>query len=745
MAHIDSLYIKHFRGVTQELTLDFPKKRISILFGENGTGKTSIVDAIDLATNRNPGSIKDKRGGNTANLPSLDATAPTEIRLKSLNRNCRVTIGKGAPKFDSDGGMETRILRRSNVQRFIEASASDKFAEIKHLLGLEAMEDAESSIRDAIKRCHQELVSAKRSYADTKSIVTEAWEDAGRPGNDEFDWASTSSSDLTDRENEDANRLLKDLHGLQKEIGDLASTRGSLSKASAEVRNAHEAICALPSIGHLDAIALGRVLAEVEHVLTVDTNLDSCPVCEQPIVHAHLVEELRQRRDSLRQHTLADENARAWDQKYKQLTETAASQAHRVIALLRHVQSAGSKTEPISHDAEPLTDLELLQTNVNAEIERVQKDMFQNAGQRQVQHALMTMQNASSEVDRLNQQVEMLTNIETRMREHRHAFSQSVLDSVRDECNRMYDQIHPDEKLGFSSISVDPTQRASLIQKGSFADRDDVSPQALYSEGHLDTLGFAFWLAHCKIESKSKPGKSVIVIDDVFSSVDSEHLGRIVSLLFNESRHFAQVILATHSRSVVEAFIGPRGDANRVHILELNSFWTPECGARLNSVPALVVNLRASMTADVFDRQKIASTAGIALERAALKLLGTFRVQMPYQPDGAYELSVLMDRIKSIASSLKFERSVELNTRPLNDIVSDIQKMKLIRNQVGAHFSASGLEISDKEVHRFGLAAIEFIDAITCEGCGSVPDFRMPGDRFRCRCPKDRQLLLWRA
>lgn len=44
---IEQLYLKNFRGF-EEITIDFPKKNLAVLIGENGSGKTSILDAIAI-------------------------------------------------------------------------------------------------------------------------------------------------------------------------------------------------------------------------------------------------------------------------------------------------------------------------------------------------------------------------------------------------------------------------------------------------------------------------------------------------------------------------------------------------------------------------------------------------------------------------------------------------------------------------------------------------------------------------
>ncbi|MFN3333681.1 MAG: AAA family ATPase, partial [Caldilinea sp.] len=51
-ARIERLTLKHFRGGCKPVTFEFAKdKNIVLVFGENGTGKSTLVDALDFICN----------------------------------------------------------------------------------------------------------------------------------------------------------------------------------------------------------------------------------------------------------------------------------------------------------------------------------------------------------------------------------------------------------------------------------------------------------------------------------------------------------------------------------------------------------------------------------------------------------------------------------------------------------------------------------------------------------------------
>ncbi len=55
---LKSLTLKHFRGATQPLAIPFDEdKKLTMVFGENGTGKSTIVDAFSFLCEQSSGSL----------------------------------------------------------------------------------------------------------------------------------------------------------------------------------------------------------------------------------------------------------------------------------------------------------------------------------------------------------------------------------------------------------------------------------------------------------------------------------------------------------------------------------------------------------------------------------------------------------------------------------------------------------------------------------------------------------------
>jgi hypothetical protein len=330
------------------------------------------------------------------------------------------------------------------------------------------------------------------------------------------------------------------------------------------------------------------------------------------------------------------------------------------------------------------------------------------------------------------------------VRVKRIAFTQAILDQVAGECRRLYDTIHPGEPLGLAGFRLDENKRGSLHQYASFQGKDDLAPQAYFSESHLDTLGFCVWLALAKL---SCGGKAVIVLDDVFTSVDSVHLDRVVDLLTAESAHFQQIIMTTHYRVWRDKYRLPHA-ANQIDLVELGR-WSPIVGIRTAKTVLAVDELASLVGAFPLDRQGIASKSGVLLEAVLDQLTLLYRCSIQRKAGNDYTLGELTSATSKLGKKLEIERdlpadengSARADRIPIGPKLTAVASMSFIRNQVGGHFNPQGAEISDADIETLGQRTVELVTALACVSCGAIPR-KDKGTHYACTCGKTRMTPL---
>lgn len=118
--------------------------------------------------------------------------------------------------------------------------------------------------------------------------------------------------------------------------------------------------------------------------------------------------------------------------------------------------------------------------------------------------------------------------------------------TVLDYYKRLHDFGEGSEESECTALQLKPTSRAAagglrlVIQFLGIADSKD--PRAFLSEGHLDSIGLCLFLAAVRIFN---PPGSLLVLDDVLTSIDKEHRRRVGELLYSEFQDY-QIILTTH-------------------------------------------------------------------------------------------------------------------------------------------------------------------------------------------------------
>lgn len=88
---LKSLTIKHLRGSVEPFTLEFEKgKKLTIIYGENGAGKSTICDALEFLGHGKVGSIE---GRGLRGLPSYWASLGRSsedifVGLETADKSC---------------------------------------------------------------------------------------------------------------------------------------------------------------------------------------------------------------------------------------------------------------------------------------------------------------------------------------------------------------------------------------------------------------------------------------------------------------------------------------------------------------------------------------------------------------------------------------------------------------------------------------------------------------------------------
>lgn len=787
-SRIAQLRLTNFRGASQPLTVEFDQhKTIVLIFGENGTGKSTLVDAIDAVANQSLGSIAGRGAGQGLHqyLRSLSAAGPPEIELTTKAGNgWRATL-KGrnllVQAVGSHGATPSpiHILRRGKLLNLLEDAPADRYAAMKHFLDVAAVEASEAALRASHTTLENDCKEKEKDRTRNEALLYEAWQRHRLPHETATaaqDWAQGRLRANTDALRKQAEHL----EAIRQLLTSLTANTNQTLACGKKRQNAQQHY--QQTQAQLAALATSTQSAELVLVLREallylqqpGSRPTACPVCTVPADEAQLRDSLVERLQNLTATaTLVDaaqialRALEAAESQLQQASQTLIEQLDLLADFLKAstpASLAGGVAEWAAYQAatstsaaphaktraayllaqQLLTCLGALETESQALTAQV--DLFDSLQERMANLTSITRRLAETQAIRTRLQLAL--DIVT---EQRKQFTQRALDSITAEVNRLYAAIHPNENIGLDRLELDPNRRASLTQRVNFVGHAaDVPPQAYFSEAHLDTLGFCMWLALVKLGGTQD---TILVLDDVFTSVDLEHFGRIANLLDAESAHFKQVIIATHSRRWYDRYQHRR---DNVHLLRLKP-WSLTKGIEIRSEKTFVAELEAALAIMPIDRRDITTRAGVLLEELLQTLAFQYRCSMPLYEVPKFSLSELLRGTAGILKVAKITRlkSTSAGLPPLPPTDPAAWETILIRplfeavniqgtepRNAGAHYSTSGLELTDKELEAFAAAALALAKALTCPTCSEIPQKVVDGSYLGCGCRTHKTQLL---
>ena len=773
---LNKIELSVFRGATKPVAIEFsPDKKLTMIFGENGTGKSSIVDAFDFICAQNFGSLEDRSGADKDLLASIPGKLE-DLRVRLVTQRGEWSAAcKGKSKHievkPPTGCPDVRILRRANILRLIEAQPNKRFEALQEYLDVQQIEKCEKSLGEAIRQKTDELGRYTTGFLQAQQSLEVQWKAEQSPGKSAEAWAKGEA--------------VKDLSKLKAELAAAGSLVTSLSEleilqtacdtaasALSEAKTAHEKAETTQKSEEAKIVGQDGDLLELlqkARDMVAAKNPATCPVCQKPATAAHLVKELDERMATMKALEAAVKNAKATKRTFESASTTSANAEKAFLAKLAAVlpDVKTSSLEPATNlclPAEHCSVIEDATKDVTTKIASATILMplltgikgplttSKDAAQKTInQHAGISTQLEHLQTNRANQEatdalIRKLKKIEEVVAVTRKSFVGTVLQGISAEVERLYCAIHPSENVGRIKLSLDQKYFGSLHLQGDFHSAKGIAPQSLFSESHLDTLGFCVFLALAK---QYKTDDSIIILDDVFTSVDSAHLDRLIDLVHDEEQHFSQVIITTHYRPWRDRYRNHRAPGDKVHFVELRS-WTLDLGIRIQGMKLDLAELKATLVATPFVRQTVASMAGVFLENVLEFMARVYRCRLPLNPQPGYTLRELSDCFSSkLLSSLTVQRliiekdSAGAETQVWKDfrlapLIAKVKGLAAVRNQVGAHFNDLGSHCTDAEIEELAKVAIELGDALICAEGGDLPSRSNSGSYHEARSKKVR-------
>ena len=513
-------------------------------YGHNGSGKSSLIDAIECALTGTATPFAEPRQGvnwenggphlRSARQPSPTVTLAGEFVVPSAAQHPEPV--QAWLRLASAGGF---ILRRHKLLKFVGATPANRYAELEPFLDLEEFSRLEAGLKAEADGLSTLLAAAKTTASGLEQVIRTVFRlqreapivamdllallnvvlgQAGVPTCIDLAGIAETQRILAGLlGGEELTQLLARLGALQGKLEHLALP----SSFSAQLVALRDGLATQEAEVAVVADDVSGEFLEQTRTIISRPGVTACPSCEQDIVREDVLARLDQRLDRSRLVTAARRVVRERLRELRDPVSRLLADYQSLLVDWRRDMGVDvppqyvTAIEVLSNLATLLDNPDIDSVGVAAIMPRVEaavvdhgdalamvREQMRLAGSGERRDHLIR---ASAMADSLANEMLRLVDADARiaalaeaqasasqLHEHaveaRKATVQTILNDVAETANRYYDFIHEDENIANSRLTVRAAEDGSVNLTTTFYGRE-TNPLVFLSESHLDTLG----------------------------------------------------------------------------------------------------------------------------------------------------------------------------------------------------------------------------------------------------------------
>ena len=472
---ITRLKIEGFRGATQPLDLEFDASRpVVLIFGENGSGKSTIVDAIESVGAGTTAFLNDWKLGQGKRkegyIPAF-GKKPSDVFISmsfGANTYSAKLSNRGINLCHMNNRPVTKVLRRKSLQAFMDADPAQRYKEVATFLDIPEVEAAEASLREAQKNSQKQFDLATSAYSQAQESLHSLWQAEGSPGlkdkHDAESWAR-QQAEIPFLQLKDTLANLKagvkHCENLRAQAEGVASAEQQLAQARETLVVAVNQLAVAESGGGEGSAELVTLLQDAENYLTRSPDTH-CPVCEETEINAaELVQRLQQRITDMKALRQANDAKSTADKAVHTRQDQVEQSKNRLLDVAQASQQHFFPELPDEETIEQLRQVDVekalpkvaqLQTNLAGGLAALQNDL--DATQKQL-HNLTSIRQSVKTLDEKLVEAKARELLSKRLHQaviifeaKRKSYVEGVLGTIATDVDSLYQQIHPHEDIG---------------------------------------------------------------------------------------------------------------------------------------------------------------------------------------------------------------------------------------------------------------------------------------------------------
>ncbi len=730
------LSVEHLRGSLKPFTLDFERaKRLTIIYGENGSGKSTICDAFDFIGNGKVGSLDGRGLGKTLGFWHAVGSFPSDVRveLESHSGTCSAVLEKGlVVASPADRRPSIEVLRRSQILGLVEAKPADRYEAIRRFVDVENVEAAENSLRALLRSIEADEKTSIVRIEQNRETISGYWESAGRPAPEMLAWAAqevSCSNSATDKEIQFIRSLQRAMTSLRSAVSQRTAVKSRTVPSTEERDRTQQEFDAAASAVSASAPAAIEILQAAQPHFARHPDPQRCPLCESSENAAGLaarvagqlaaISSLGRLREAESRRDRARDGLAALEQSIVASTEAVLREANELRTRLADPdwpEGVPKAASDLPGEADAIgqwveVNVGLIDSWADAENARAARAQ---AGKNLAAAVAQLKKNTTlhSEIARILPHLGEALRI---MESERKAFVDAKLADIASDVGVLYEKIHPREGLGKISLVLDPKKRASLDIAVDFRGSLIAPPQAYFSDSHLDTLGLCVFIA---LAARESADETVLVLDDVLASVDEPHVDRLIEVLYDQAQRFRHVVITTHYQAWREKYRWGWLKHGQCQWVELGPWSAASgiCSSKASAAPLLEL---ASLLQQVPPSPQLqCASAGVLLEAICNFLTESYECDVPRRKGGRLTLGDMLPKIpRKLRDALKVEvlqPDQNYSEVPLSTMISELQEMMQLRNIFGAHYNDLAQKLPAADATRFATLVHDLGSTLIC-------------------------------
>ena len=776
---IKSLDLAWFRGAADPVTLDL-NCRSMVVYGNNGSGKSSFVDAVEYVLN--DGRIDHLRHEYSAShqangIPNTHKpkTSQTALHIKfEDDSDIQVTfLSNGASKkagtnesFMDEWEYRQTVLRQDEVSAFIHDTKGEKYSALLPLLGLQNMEVAAENLRQMAKtvRTEAKLTEKQTNLKQTELLRAEVF---GTLSDEDISrviaglllkhcQSPTTAGDAISHCNKiDAaleNKLERHSTESQKYF---PLTQLADSQLEARVNSARAASVDLASSTEPSLSEKLEVLQSAEKFgnTVKDVQEMECPACGQGITVEAFREHLRVETKRLKElydvfigykaaigsvctsldslkSTIARPELKTWREGIQDSLGTAGlryldeldSDALRENCRDENLQAIESSLLPIVESAK--LDTKDAPPDV--------RELTDDKKRAHAAKAVTVSQDSKREIANAEAIVAYLDYLEQEVRFEIRRQSQRVIDSISEDIGSMWATLHPGDRIDNVRLSVPQGVDKAIDVVLNFHGLDQDTPRLTLSEGYRNSLGLCIFLAMAKqVADKDRP----LFLDDVVVSLDRNHRGMIHELIEEEFGD-RQVVIFTHDREWYTELRHQLGTSNQWAFKTLLPYESPDIGIRFSNRTSTFDDARAQLAARP---DSAGNDARKILDVELPAIAERLRIRLPYLRSDKNDMRGAHEILTRLVADAKkcFEKKSGGKYLKHRDAIDALDKADTLLLAWGNRASHS-FDTARAEASKLIEACEVALDSFKCVSCNPAANvWRLADEQsefLQCRC-----------